>query len=389
MEFDFMNDGAVTSPQKTEPTTGNEIPPGSSSEEVADTVDAKLSVGEYVVPADVVQYFGVAYFEKLRQKAKESMAKMDLEGQVNGGASDDELPFSDEELATEEVSEEPQAFAEGGVVQQNPTGTESRTYVGPTGQEIQIMFVNGVPTQQIPHGFVLKVEAPTGSKRSLDVKDSEPKQQNTLEEPKDMSEWTIEDFEKFSNQQGITQFLSGAANLLGPGGALIGKIAQAGYSQSAQKALQEVNNRLSAGGLDDQTRQRLETLKSSLEESSESKGLFGRMGDSMRSGNGLLGGLIPEGGLLGQLFKPRERALSPTASATTGRNTSSGGNPVSRPTTTRSTSPTPSAPTSSPRPEPRSVGTASRGESNPGGFDKDKGSFSVGPMAKGGLIKRR
>ena len=38
-----------------DPVSGNEIPLGSEAENVRDDVDAKLSEGEYVVPADVVK----------------------------------------------------------------------------------------------------------------------------------------------------------------------------------------------------------------------------------------------------------------------------------------------------------------------------------------------
>ena len=39
-----------------DPVSGNEIPPGSLAKEVRDDIPAQLSEGEYVVPADVVQY---------------------------------------------------------------------------------------------------------------------------------------------------------------------------------------------------------------------------------------------------------------------------------------------------------------------------------------------
>ena len=53
-----------------DPVSGNEIPPGSLAKEVRDDIPAQLSEGEYVVPADVVQYYGVKFFEDLRMEAK-------------------------------------------------------------------------------------------------------------------------------------------------------------------------------------------------------------------------------------------------------------------------------------------------------------------------------
>jgi hypothetical protein len=77
MQFDFMSDGPVNSPQKVEPTTGNEIPPGSSSEEVSDDIETEIPVGGYVVPADVLQYFGRKFFLDLIQKYKEEFGNAD------------------------------------------------------------------------------------------------------------------------------------------------------------------------------------------------------------------------------------------------------------------------------------------------------------------------
>lgn len=70
--------------REIDPVSGNEVPAGSLPEEVRDDVDAKLSAGEYVVPADVVRYFGVKFFEDLRSKAKEDLGQMDEDGRIGG-----------------------------------------------------------------------------------------------------------------------------------------------------------------------------------------------------------------------------------------------------------------------------------------------------------------
>ena len=80
-----MNNGGLeTDGQSVDPVSGNEIPLGSSAENVRDDVDAKLSEGEYVMPADVVKFFGVQHFEKLIQKAKAGMEEMQANGRVGG-----------------------------------------------------------------------------------------------------------------------------------------------------------------------------------------------------------------------------------------------------------------------------------------------------------------
>lgn len=115
MEMDF---GLNTTNQKVDPVSGNEIPPGSMPEEVRDDVDAKLSQGEYVVPADVVRFFGVKFFEDLRTKAKMGLDKMDKTGRINGKEpemEEDDFPFSDEELMFDD-DEEDTEMAAGGFV---------------------------------------------------------------------------------------------------------------------------------------------------------------------------------------------------------------------------------------------------------------------------------
>ena len=67
-----------------DPVSGNEIPPGSLAKEVRDDIPAQLSEGEYVVPADVVQYYGVKFFEELRAEAKRGLAEMEATGRIGG-----------------------------------------------------------------------------------------------------------------------------------------------------------------------------------------------------------------------------------------------------------------------------------------------------------------
>ena len=66
----------------TDAVSGNAVPPGALQEEVRDDVDAKLSVGEFVFPADVVRYVGLATLMKLRDKAKEGLKRMEDIGQM-------------------------------------------------------------------------------------------------------------------------------------------------------------------------------------------------------------------------------------------------------------------------------------------------------------------
>mgnify|MGYP003141212555 CR=1 FL=1 len=65
-----------------DPISGNEVPVGSTQEEVRDDIPAQLSEGEFVFPADVVRFIGLDNLMKLRQEAKAGLAKMDRMGQM-------------------------------------------------------------------------------------------------------------------------------------------------------------------------------------------------------------------------------------------------------------------------------------------------------------------
>ena len=88
-----------------DPVSGNDIPPGSMAEEVRDDIPAQLSEGEYVVPADVVRFFGVKYFEDLRMEAKMGLSAMEANGRIGGEPVPSGGPMasgSEEEGLTEE-----------------------------------------------------------------------------------------------------------------------------------------------------------------------------------------------------------------------------------------------------------------------------------------------
>jgi hypothetical protein len=89
VEDDQMNrlmqeGGMADDGMSREPVTGNEIPPGSLASEVRDDIDVKLSEGEYVIPADVLRYYGVRFFEDLRAQAKQGMMEMESDGRIGG-----------------------------------------------------------------------------------------------------------------------------------------------------------------------------------------------------------------------------------------------------------------------------------------------------------------
>ena len=122
MEMAFMNEGGIADDgMDVDPVSGNEVPPGSLAEEVRDDIPAQLSEGEYVVPADVVRYYGVKFFEDLRDQAKMGLAEMEANGRIGGEPVPDGGPVNDQELSPQEMQaiQEMMGMAEGGEVQ-NP-----------------------------------------------------------------------------------------------------------------------------------------------------------------------------------------------------------------------------------------------------------------------------
>ena len=111
--------------EQVDPVSGNEIPPGSFANEVRDDIPAMLSEGEYVVPADVVRFYGVKFLEDLRTEAKIGLARMEENGRIGGEPTDDNDDLTPEEMALldEVMSMEdgPVGMAVGGMVGEQTT----------------------------------------------------------------------------------------------------------------------------------------------------------------------------------------------------------------------------------------------------------------------------
>ena len=133
MEMAFMQEGGIIDDDlDVDPVSGNEVPPGSLAEEVRDDIPAQLSEGEYVVPADVVRYYGVKFFEDLRDQAKMGLAEMEANGRIGGEPVPDGGPVNDQELSEQEMAaiREVMGMAEGGEVQ-NPYLQQQQLYSQP------------------------------------------------------------------------------------------------------------------------------------------------------------------------------------------------------------------------------------------------------------------
>jgi len=122
MQMAFMNEGGLTDDgMDVDPVSGNDVPSGSMAEEVRDDIPAQLSDGEYVVPADVVRYYGVKFFEDLRDTAKIGLQDMEMNGRIGGEPVPDGGPTNNNGLSPQEMQalQEVMGMYGGGDVEEN------------------------------------------------------------------------------------------------------------------------------------------------------------------------------------------------------------------------------------------------------------------------------
>jgi len=221
----FEEGGLMQEGGMTDPVSGNDVPVGSTKEEVRDDIPAQLSEGEFVMPADVVRYHGLDKMMALRDEAKMGLQRMEDMGQMGNSEEatiPEGIPFDINDLDMED--DEENNFAVGGYVapqipgltqqqsafsqytpqytpytaptvptalptsytaptQQDvpiaptmgalptfeqvvpPSTGDVRKYVNEQGLELMIPFVNGQPVYPIPAGYKLfeekAVETPT------------------------------------------------------------------------------------------------------------------------------------------------------------------------------------------------------------------------------------
>jgi len=112
--------------------SGNDVPIGSTREEVRDDIPAQLSEGEFVFPADVVRFIGLEKLMEMRQEAKAGLKRMEEMGQMGNSEEatlPDDMPFSMEDLDIEEQENEEGGevtdsnFNQGGIVTMAEGGT--------------------------------------------------------------------------------------------------------------------------------------------------------------------------------------------------------------------------------------------------------------------------
>ncbi|MDB4301074.1 hypothetical protein N9926_01195 [Flavobacteriaceae bacterium] len=115
----FEEGGLKDDGTSKDPVSGNDVPSGSMAKEVRDDIPAQLSEGEYVVPADVVRFYGVKFFEDLRMEAKMGLASMEKNGRIGGE------PVAVAMISMEEG--EKKEVAKGGLMGYAPGGNVTST----------------------------------------------------------------------------------------------------------------------------------------------------------------------------------------------------------------------------------------------------------------------
>ena len=160
----FDEGGLMDEGGTVDPVSGNEVPPGSTQEEVRDDIPAQLSEGEFVFPADVVRYFGLEKLMEMRQEAKAGLARMEAMGQM--GNSDeatlpDDIPFDVEDLEVDN-EEDDLEFQVGGYVPgmyqrpmmqpqpYSPYGQQPPSVFGPQPSSVQPSFTYTPDKSNLP-----------------------------------------------------------------------------------------------------------------------------------------------------------------------------------------------------------------------------------------------
>jgi hypothetical protein len=105
-QMSMFDDGGLMQEGGTvDPVSGNDVPVGSTQEEVRDDIPAQLSEGEFVFPADVVRFYGLEKLMEMRQNAKAGLQRMEAMGQMGNSEEatlPDDIPFDLEDLDIED-----------------------------------------------------------------------------------------------------------------------------------------------------------------------------------------------------------------------------------------------------------------------------------------------
>ena len=162
----FEDGGLKDEGGMTDEVSGNDVPSGSTREEVRDDIPAQLSEGEFVFPADVVRYIGLEKLMTIRQEAKQGLKQMEAMGQMGNSEEatmPDDLPFDINDLDMEESvdNESEMGYNRGGVIEaQQGTFVQTPVTLGQAQFNNQGIDPNTQGMQQIQQNLARGVYQP-------------------------------------------------------------------------------------------------------------------------------------------------------------------------------------------------------------------------------------
>lgn len=244
MEELDLKDVLASSDEKDniDPVSGNPVPVGSLPNEVRDDVDAKLSEGEYVLPADVVRFFGLSKIENLVAQAKKGLADMEAKGRI-GGKQEDDLPFSPEELqAIDDMpAEAPQGapqvqMAVGGMV---PAASPASSTTGPE-KLPEWMLQFGTSNEDTPSVETPKIK--TFDRLKQGKEESAGSQPPLTGMAGSVDTWSPKDFVTYAQQRNspVNRGINAGINTFVPMGGLLTSLRQKYLEENVPKTMEEM-----------------------------------------------------------------------------------------------------------------------------------------------------
>jgi hypothetical protein len=95
--------GGMMAPEmEIDPVSGNEVPLGSTPENVRDDIPAMLSQDEYVLPAHVVKWHGLKHIQEMQMEAEAGLMSMAMEGLIGGMEMEEAAEEADEDDTMED-----------------------------------------------------------------------------------------------------------------------------------------------------------------------------------------------------------------------------------------------------------------------------------------------
>lgn len=105
-ELPEMNCGGIMMPEmEIDPISGNEVPLGSTPENVRDDIPAMLSQDEYVLPAHVVKWHGLKHIQEMQMEAEAGLMSMAMEGLIGGMEMEEAAEADEDDMMEDEYVE--------------------------------------------------------------------------------------------------------------------------------------------------------------------------------------------------------------------------------------------------------------------------------------------